>query len=193
MRREIDIYDPIEDKIVEKKPLSPNAKKTLIFLGCALIGIIVAAVLLYIFDLAVTGAPTPEKAIAEYEKAAILYDIDDMIEYSSEYNKIVLYGNKETSDRLLTDYLEKGYEGKTSQYASSEIGFKLVSAVNYEKGSKKYNEALEKYCQKVENGADTVDEISIVRMTVVKGTSETTRNYVAVKIGSRWYFAFAQS
>ena len=193
MRREIDIYDPIEDKIVEKKQLSPKAKKAFIFLGCALAGIILAAVLLYVFDLAVTGARTPEQAIADYEKAAILYDIDDMIEYSSSYNKIVLYGNKETSDRLLKSYLEKGYEGKTSQYAQSEIAFKLVSVVNYEKGSKKYEEALDKYVQKVENGRDEVEEIAIVKMTIVKGTSETTRNYVAVRVGSRWYFAFAQS
>lgn len=191
MRREIDIYDPIEDKVVEKKQLSPKAKRALIYVGCALVGIIVAAVLIYVFDLAFTGAPTPEKAIAEYEKAAILYDINGMIEYSSEYNKVVLYGNKETSDRLLTSYLEKGYEGKSPQYNSSEIGFKLISSVQYEKGSKKYEDALDKYVEKIENGRETVSEIAIVRMTVLKGTSETTRNYVAVKVDGRWYFAFA--
>lgn len=191
MKREIDIYDPIEEINPPKKEMNPKTKKLFIYILCAVLGIAIAFGVIIICDYIFTGAPTPQEAIAEYEKAAILYDVDNMIEYSSEYNKIVLYGNRETSDRLLSSYLKKGYVGNAPQYNESEISFKLISSLEYESGSKKYDEAMDKYCQKVENGRDSIDSIAIVKMTVVKGKSETTRNYVAVKSGGRWYFAYA--
>ena len=49
---------------------------------------------------------------------------------------------------------------------------------------------MKKYTQKADD-ADKIDKIAIVRMTVVKGDSETTRNYLAVKCGTRWFFAYA--
>lgn len=191
MKREIDIYDPIEDKIPQKKQLKPRTKKALIYIACAIIGLAVAAAVILVMSLVFTGASTPAEAIKEYEKAALLYDVDGMIEYSSEYNKTVLYGNRETSDRLLEAYLEKAYSDSEPQYTEDEISFKLVSALEYEKGSKKYEEAMEKYCEKVENGKDNIDTVAIVKMTVVKGTNETTREYLAIESGGRWYFAYA--
>ena len=191
MKREIDIYDPDEVKNPPKKKMNPKTKKRLIYLLCVLIGIGIAFSAIALYDYIYPGADSPQEAIAEYEKAAILYDVENMIDYSSEYNKIVLYGNRETSDRLLESYLNKGYEGNAPQYTEEEIAFKLMSSIEYEKGSKKYEEALDKYCQKVENGRDTVEKIAIVRMIVVKKTSETTRNYIAVKVDGRWYFAYA--
>lgn len=191
MKKEIDIYDPIEEINPPKKQMNPKTKKLLIYILCAVVGLAIAFCVIVICDYVFTGATTPQEAIAEYEKAALLYDVDNMIEYSSEYNKVVLYGNRETSDRLLSSYLKKGYEDNAPQYTEDEISFKLISSLEYESGSKKYDEAMEKYCQKIENGRDSVKAIAIVRMTVVKGTSETTRNYVAVKSGGRWYFAYA--
>lgn len=191
MKREIDIYDPIEDKLPQKKKMNPKIKKVIIYILCVVLGVAVAAGGILLFDMIFTGAATPAEAVAEYEKAAILYDVDGMIEYSSEYNKIVLYGNRETSDRLLESYLIKGYEDNEPQYTESEISFRLISALEYERGSKKYEEAMEKYVEKVEDGKESVDSVAIVRMTVIKGDSETTRNYLAVKVGGRWYFAYA--
>ena len=190
MRREIDIYDSPEDKLPQKKHANPKFKKTFIYILCVVLGIALAAGGIIIFDMAFAGASNPEKAIAEYERAAILYDVDGMIEYSSEYNKTVLYGNQKTSDRLLKAYLNKAYADNEPQYGESEISFQLVSSLEYEKGSKKYDEAMKKYTQKADNG-DNVDRIAIVRMKVIKGDSETTRNYLAVKTGGRWYFAYA--
>ena len=191
MKREIDIYDSIEEIESRKKQVNPKTKKLLIYLLCAVIGVIVAAGVILVANLVFTGAPSPEKAVAEYERAAILYDIDGMIEYSSEYNKIVLYGNRETSDRLLKSYLNKGYAGKSAQYSESDIKFALVSSLEYEKGSKKYDDAIDKYAEMVEN-AD-IDKIAIVKMKITKGTNESTREYVTVKINGRWYFAYALS
>jgi hypothetical protein len=191
MRREIDIYDPIEDKQIQKKEMSPKTKKALIYILCAIIGVAVAAVIMLVLDLMFTGAATPEQAIKEYETAAIIYDADGMIEYSSPYNKVVLYGNRETSDRLLKAYLEKAYSEYEAKYNESQISFRLISSLEYEKGSRRYEEAMEKYEQKVENGSAEIDSVAIVKMTVVKGTDETTREYLAVKIDGRWFFAYA--
>lgn len=193
MRREIDIYDPIEDKLPQKTQLSPKLKKLFIYSGCAIIGIVIAFLIIYAVDLMVIGAPSAPEAIAEYEKAAILYDADNMIEYSSDYNKIVLYGNRETSDRLLESYLNKAYADNEPQYKPDEISFQLISSLEYEKGSKKYEEIMDKYCQKIENGRDNIDTVAIVKMRIIKGGDDTTRNYIAVKSGSRWFFAYAGS
>ena len=138
MKREIDIYDSIEEIEASRKRMSPKTKKVLTYLLCALVGVLVAVGLILLANFIFTGASSPEEAIAEYERAAILYDIDGMIEYSSPYNKIVLYGNRETSDRLLDSYLKKGYDGKTPQYTENDIKFGLISVLEYEKGSKKY-------------------------------------------------------
>ena len=190
MRREIDIYDPIEEKIPQKKQMNPKTKKILIYALCVVIGLALAGGILLVYELAFTGASTPAEAVKEYEKAALLYDVDGMIEYSSDYNKTVLYGNQKTSDRLLEAYLNKAYEGKIAQYAESEIGFRLVSSLEYEKGSKKYNEVIDKYSQKVETAEEDIDAVAYVEMTVIKGSSESTREYIAVKCGGRWYFAY---
>lgn len=191
MRKEIDIYDTPEEIKAKKKTMSPKAKKTLVYAFCTILGIVVAAALIIGFRAIFSGAPTPEKAVAEYEKAALLYDIDGMIEYSSDYNKTVLYGNRSTSDRLLKSYLKKGYEGRSAQYSESEIKFALVSSLEYEKDSRRYNEAMIKYDQKVENGSEDIAKIAIVKMKITKGDTDTTREYLAVKKGTRWYFAYA--
>jgi len=191
MKREIDIYDSIEEIEASRKRMSPKTKKVLTYLLCALVGVLVAVGLILLANFIFTGASSPEEAIAEYERAAILYDIDGMIEYSSPYNKIVLYGNRETSDRLLESYLKKGYDGKTPRYTENDIKFGLISVLEYEKGSLKYEEAMIRYTQKVKDGDNDIDKIAIVKMKITKGDNETTREYLSVKINGRWYFAYA--
>ncbi len=191
MRREIDIYDPIEDKLPQKAQLNPKLKKILIYLLCAVIGVGVAFGIILIADLAVTGASSPAEAVKEYETAALLYDIDGMIEYSSEYNKVVLYDNRTTSDRLLEDYLTKAYEGRAPKYSADEISFRLISSLEYEKGSRKYEESLRKYDEKIENGSESIDSVAIVKMKMITGKDELTKDYLAVNIDGRWFFAYA--
>lgn len=192
MNGETDIFDMTEENKPQKPPMSKKAKKRLIYVFCVVLGIVLATLLVVIGSAIFSGASTPEEAIAEYQKASLLYDIDGMIEYSSEYNKVVLYGNRQTTDKLLKPYLEKGYDGFEAKYTEDDIKFGLVSVLRYEQGDKKFETAIEKYNQKVENGSDDISEIAIVRMTVDTGKSKTTRDYVAVKVGGRWYFAFAE-
>ncbi len=174
----------------EKPPMSPKTKKKIMFVACIAIGLALAAGIIFVLDLVFQGASTPEDAIAQYEKAALLYDIDGMIEFSSQYNKVELYGKNDTTDALLRDYLEKGYEGYKPQYEESEIDFKVLSVHEYSKGDVQYEEAMAKYNERVENGSEEINEIAIVRMTITKGKNQTTRNYVAVKAGLRWYFGY---
>ena len=183
----------IFDMKLENKPqkeMNAKTKKILIYSLCAVIGIIVAAAAIFLFDYIFAGAATPQEAVANYQKASFTYDIDGMVEYSSYYNKIVLYGNNETSDRLLKAYLKKGYEGYESSYKEENMSFKLVSSLEYERGEGRYDEFMERYCQKVENGRDEVDSVALVKMTIDNGKSVTTREYIAVKCGFRWFFAF---
>ncbi len=187
---ETDIFDMTEEN-KPQKVMSKKTKKVLTYLLCGIIGIAIALLAVLIFDTVFSGAPTPEEAVADYQRAALIYDIDGMIEYSSEYNKTVLYGNRETTDKLLKDYLKKGYAGYTAPYEEEKINFKLVSVLEYEKGEGRFDEITELYSEKADG--EEIKKAAIVRMTVDNGKSDTTRDYVAVKCGMRWYFAYALS
>lgn len=177
-----------EEKNMEKT--KKKGKKLLTTLLCIIIGLAVAAGLIFAYYALFDGAASPEEAVSKYTKAALIYDVKDMIKYSSEYNKTVLYGNRETSDRLLKAYLEKAYEGRESEYKDNEISFELVSADRYDKDTKKFAEIKEKYDKK--GDGDRIKEVCIVRMNVINGESKQTHNYIVVKIGLRWFYAYAQ-
>ncbi len=193
MNGEIDIFDMKEENKPQKAPMSKKAKKRLTYILCAILGVLIAGGVILLGSAIFSGASSPEAAVAEYQKASLLYDVGNMIEYSSQYNKIVLYGHRDTNDTLLKSYLEKGYEGYEPKYTEEEIRFGLVSVLRYKEGDNKFESAMKKYNEKVKNGNEYIDEIAIVRMTVVTGKSQTTRDYVTVKSGSRWYFAFAEA
>ncbi len=191
-KRVIDIYDTPEQKAASvHKQMNPKIKKILTYAVSGLLGIALAVGLIWLYDAVFSGASTPEEAIAEYQKAALLYDVEGMIEYSSEYNKVVLYGNNATSDRLLRSYLKKGYEGYQPQYTEDQISFRLVSVMEYEKGESKYESLMKRYDDKIANGSEDIKKVAVVSMTVIKGNDITTRDYLAVKVGLRWYFAYA--
>lgn len=65
MKKEIDIYDPIEEIHPPKKQINPKIKKVLIYLACGIVGILLAAGIIVLASVIFTGASTPEKAIAE--------------------------------------------------------------------------------------------------------------------------------
>ena len=184
------IFDMTEEN-KPQKTISKKTKKKIMYLICIIIGIAVAVLGVLLFDFLITGAPSPEEAVAEYQKAALTYDVDNMIEYSSEYNKTVLHGNQATDDKTLKDYLEKGYEGYSATYDAGKMSFKLVSVLEYNKGEGRFDEITADYAEKA--SLDDVTAAAIVRMTIYNGRYETTRDYVAVKCGSRWYFAYALS
>ncbi len=176
----------------QRPPMKPRTKKIIIYILCAVIGIGVAAGAIFVYNELYAGADTPQEAVADYLKASLLYDVDGMIEYSSDYNKTVLFGNREsTSDPELREYLVKGYEGYEARYTESEISFQLVSVMEYEPNEAKFEEIMQKYIQKDADARETVDTFAIVEMVVIKGDSKTTTNYLAVNSGTRWFYGYA--
>ncbi len=187
-----EFYDPAGVN-KPQKTFSPKLKRTFKYLLCIVIGIAVAVGAILLYDAIFSGAASPEEAVAEYQKAALLYDADGMIEYSSYYNKTVLYGNRETSDRLLKSYLDKAYDGKTAQYTEADISFSLISVVGFEKGEARFDEVMKVYTEKGQKDADDIKEIATVRMKMTSGANVTTHDYLVVKKGSRWYFGYAEN
>lgn len=186
---ETDIFDMKEEN-KPQKVMSKKTKRNLTYIVCGIIGIGIAVLTVLLFDWLISGAPTPQEAVSRYQTAALTYNVDDMIEYSSEYNKTVLYGNRETNDTLLKDYLEKGYENYDAMYEESKITFKLVGDIlEYEKGEGRFDEITKEYGEKAD--LEDVKKAALVRMAVHNGKYETTREYVVVKCGSRWYYAYA--
>lgn len=183
------VIDYTEENKPQKPPMSAKTKKKLIYLGCAVLGVLVALLGVYLVGLIFSGAPTPEKAVAEYVKAHNLYDIDGMIEYSSQYNKIQLYEKRETNNRLLKAYLKKAYSGATPRYAENEIGFALISVIEYEPDTETFKTQMERYDKVTKGGSEEIEKTAVVKMKVVTGDITTEQEYLTVKIGSRWYYA----
>lgn len=183
------VIDYTEENKPQKPPMSDRTKKKLIYLGCAVLGVLVALLGVYLVDLVMTGAPTPEKAVAEYVKAHNLYDIDSMIEYSSQYNKIQLYEKRETNNKLLKAYLKKAYDGATPRYQESEISFAVISVVEYEPDTESYKTQMERYDLVTKGESEKISKTAVVKMKVVTGDISSNQEYLVVKIGSRWYYA----
>lgn len=178
---------PDENKPI--KTVSAKTKKRLLTLAFAALGIIAAAGAILIFSRIFRGAGTPQKAAAEYVRASLVYDIDGMIEYASPYAKVVLYGNEQTSDRLLKSYLKKAYaEYSAPSYSGDQIVFKLLAVTEYHEGDDTFEKIMKRYGEKADRSE--VEAAAEVQLTVNDTKSEKTHSYIVVKIGPSWYYAY---
>ncbi len=175
----------------ERQPMKASTKKALTFILCAVIGVLIAVGSIYLWNTFSTGSDTPQEAVKDYLTASLVYDIDGMIKYSSDYNKTVLYGNKETSDELLKVYLKKAYEDKKAPYTESDIKVQLVSSLEYDIGEGKYEEIMKKYKEKDATAEEKVERFAIVEIVLTKGDSQTKAKYLAVRSDGRWYYGYA--
>ena len=183
---------PLDEKKENKTEKSRKAKKIIKYTALVLAGIIIAVLLICLYNYAVTGASSPEKAIASYLRASMLYDTKNMVEYASDYQKRALNDGKVTSDGTLKSALDKFYDGKESEYKDKEITFSLTSVTEYEGGSKKFDEYIKKYNEKAD--AENIKKIAVVKMTtLINGKKDISRTYIAVKRGFRWYYGFADA
>ncbi len=189
MNSEDFVIDYTEENKPQKPPMSAKTKKKLIYILCAVLGVAIALLGIYFFDLAFTGAVSPEKAIAEYITAHNLYDIDGIIEYSAPCNKNRLFDNRETSDRFLRSYLKKSYEGLSPKYTESEISVAFISKIEFTPDTKTFKDQMVEYEKLAKGESEKVKKTAIVSMQVTTGDLVTTQDYLAVKIGARWYYA----
>lgn len=193
MNQEDYIIDYTEENKPQRPFMSAKTKKKLIYLLCVIIGVIVAVLGICAFNLIFSGAPTAEKAVAEYIVAHNLYDIDGIIEYSAPCNKNRLYNNRETTDMLLEAYLEKSYEGLVPKYKENEISVALISVIEFESDTKTFKDHMATYDKLDKGGSEDVKKSAVVSMQVTTGDLVTTQDYIAVKIGTRWYYAGTES
>lgn len=177
---------PDENKPI--KTVSKRTKRVATALACVLLGLAIAGGVIFLAGKIFTGASAPEKAAAEYVKASLCYDIDGMIDYSSQYNKVVLYGNRETSDRLLQSYLSKAYAEITDTVNKEDIHISLVAVTEYKEGDDTFADIKAKYSEKAD--AEKISGSATVTLVVNNGKNESTHTYVTVKIGSRWYYCY---
>lgn len=178
----------------ENKPIKSFGKGTKRFwtaVLCIILGVAIAAGAVFAFESIFDGASDPESAAAEYVKASMVYDADGMVEYSSPYNKAVLYGDYASSDRLLKDHLNKAYEKiEKSGLTKDKITVTHISTVEYKEGDDKFAAYMERYAEKADAGEVTA--AAAVVLAVDNGTNEATHTYVSVKIGGFWYYFYTQ-
>ena len=177
---------PDENKPV--KSFSKKTKRNMKALLCVVLGVAIAAGAIFLVKQIFGGARTPEAAAADYVRASMLYDAEGMAEYASPYAKVVLYGNRPTSDRLLIDYLEKAYADITPAFETQDLKFGLLSVTEYTEGDDTFDKIMKKYSEKADSGE--VSSAAVVTMTVNNGKTERTHSYVVVKIGPTWYYAY---
>ncbi|PKM63317.1 MAG: hypothetical protein CVU97_00655 [Firmicutes bacterium HGW-Firmicutes-21] len=153
-----------------------------IFLG---LGLALAIIFCYLTFF--TGAFSPEKAVMGYLKASMTQDVSGMLKYSSEYQKIVLYGNKDLSNKKLKENLKTAYKGIDNIYADSKITFSIDSITEIEKNSDEYANVLDAY--EYMTGKTNISAVTQVVIKVfVDGKQKQKSTVYAVKSGISWYY-----
>ena len=160
-------------------------KKSVVVLALSVLLLGAAAALVTLLR---PGASSPELAVQHYEEACMLYDADDMVRYSSDYNRYVLYRSRTPeSAGELKRYLKDIYAQQQSVYSGKEIEVRFSGTETIEPGSEEYETLRAEYA----SVADASDVAAFARLKLTiyaDGTQLVTRTDYAVKLGSRWYY-----
>ena len=160
-------------------------KKSVVVLALSVLLLGAAAALVLLLR---PGASSPELAVQHYEEACMLYDADDMVRYSSDYNRYVLYRSRTPeSAGELKRYLKDIYAQQQSVYSGKEIEVRFSGTETIEPGSEEYETLRAEYA----SVADASDVAAFARLKLTiyaDGTQLVTRTDYAVKLGSRWYY-----
>lgn len=177
---------------VPKKQMSKRKKTFLTYLVAVLAGLLFAALAIWGAGAVFSGESSPEKAVAAYLRASVLYDVDGMVEHASEYQKQALYDGQYKNDRELKKFLNGFYKDISSLYADSEISFVLEHTQVFEKDSEEFELIAKKYSEKAD--ASRIKKVARVKMsTVIDGKKQSPKTYIAVKCGLRWFYGYADA
>lgn len=156
-----------------------------------LAGLVIAVLIIILFTTLISGAFTPKDAVSGYLKASMLQDISGMLKYSSPYQKIVLYGNKDYTDSKLKNMLHLAYKDRVSIYSDSVITFAFDDIAELDKESKEYKAVLEEY--EYLTGNTDIDDVCRVTVKVfVDGNQKQKSTVYSLKIGFTWYYSALQ-
>lgn len=162
------------------------SKKVFVFILCLLLATVAVFGAKIIKQVFAKGANAPEDAVWCYEKASMLYDVSDMMKYSSDYNISVLNDANPSNDSV-EDYLKRLYEKTSSIYAFSKLTYSVTSKVYYERHEAEYGELLAKYLERSRNG--DIEEFCKVTLKVFEnGEQRFSYPAYAVKYSGRWFF-----
>jgi len=153
------------------------------------VGLGLAAIIIISYIFCFPGSLNPEKAVTGYIKASMKQDINQMMKFSSEYQKTVLFGNRDYTISSLKDRLKKSYDEYDTIYAESEITFILISTVSINSDSNEYKELLSKY-EEVTGNKDISGIKEIVLKVFVDGEENRKQTVYAVKSGISWFYGF---
>ncbi len=175
-----------------KRQMSKKKKNLLTYSALAMAGLLFAALVLWGVASFVSGESAPEKAVASYLRASLLYDHDGLVEYASEYQKQSLQDGNYSTDKKLREFLSDYYSGVSSLYADNNITFLLDEARDIKEDSVEYLGIIAKYGEKAD--ASKIKAVSKITMTtVIDGKKQAKRTYIAVKYGLRWYYGYADA
>lgn len=152
-------------------------------------GLVLAAIIIFSYINFFPGSLSAKKAVTEYIASSMKQDVNGIIKYSSDYQKIMLYGSKDYTNKKLKDKLNKSYGNYDNIYAESEISFLLISAVEIDVDSDEYEITINKY----EDITGSKDISAIKKVTVklfIDGEENRKQTVYAVKSGLSWLYGF---
>ena len=163
-------------------------KKSIVALASSAV-LLCAAAALVLLTLLRPGASSPELAVQHYEEACMLYDVNDMVRYSSDYNRYILYRSRtpESTGELKRYLKEDVYKDIKSGYSESEIDIRFSESVRIEPGSEEFETLRAEYAAVAD--ASDIGAFAELKLTIyVDGERRVTRTDYAVQVGSRWYY-----
>ena len=146
---------------------------------------------LLVSELLLPGASGPKKALQSYIEATLLYDVQGMIKYSSEYNKYNLYGNRYLgSDTSLSEYLEKSYGSIDSGYKGKTVEILILSEerVTYEVLTMLENLYTTRSDGNERKYPDAQEFLAIRFSVNADETYQYSASAYVVKTEGRWYY-----
>ncbi|MBQ6043808.1 MAG: hypothetical protein IJL41_06690 [Clostridia bacterium] len=163
------------------------SKKLFVILLAVCVAAVALGTFLILRALTRTGADDPVRAVWQYQKAAMLYDADGMLKYSSEYNTAVLADHVPRNTDL-KEYLKKQYSSVTSRYAGKKLTYNAEIAGEWSDGDEGYEILFAEYMDRVPD-ADIPLRFAEVRMTVFSENSKAFEiTAYAVQAGGSWYY-----
>jgi hypothetical protein len=151
------------------------------------VGLGLAAVIIFSYLNFFSGAFSPEDAVKGYIRASMVQDVNDMLRYSSEYQKVVLYGSRDYTDGKLKNRLKTAYKDSESIYADSKISFSVESVIEIRDDTDEYAYVSAEY--EYMTGKTDISDISQVTVKVfVDGQQKQKSTVYAVKSGISWYY-----
>lgn len=152
-----------------------------------LIGLGLALIIIFSYILFFPGALTAEKAVTGYLKSSMTWDVNGIMKYASDYQKISLYGTQEYSTRNFKNKLKGQYSKGKNIYADKKITFSILNNIEIDKDSDEYANIVDNY-KSMTGKSDFSNVRQITVKTFVDGKQIQKSTVYAIKSGISWFY-----